>query len=225
MRHTNQAGVELIKRNELLVLHAYPDPGTGGEPWTIGYGHTGDVKKGDKITAHQAEAVLQVDLDRAERAVEALTAGVALNENEFAALVSFVFNCGRANLEKSTLLRKLKAGAPRAEVAAEFAKWNHAAGRVLPGPDEAPRGRAAAVFEDAVKRLALLSAAVLLSCASAKPPLAVRFADGSEKTAQAWVCTKSDDGSELRCADLAQFLAWMQAQDAIPRGPRETTEL
>ena len=132
-RQTYAAGIALIKRNELLVLHAYPDPGTGGEPWTIGYGHTGDVKKGHTITEHQADVLLKHDLERAERAVEELTAGVSLNDNEFAALVSFVFNCGRANLASSTLLIKLKANAPRAHVATEFLKWNHAAGKVLAG--------------------------------------------------------------------------------------------
>ena len=48
---TNAAGLEIIKRNEGLRLHAYPDPATGGAPWTIGYGHTGpDVHPGMQIT-------------------------------------------------------------------------------------------------------------------------------------------------------------------------------
>lgn len=122
---TNSAGVALIKWWESLRLNAYLCP--AGVP-TIGYGHTGDVKLGDKITEHQADAILEVDLDKFERGVERLTAGVELNSSEFSALVSFAFNLGLANLERSALLRKLKAGAPRAEVAAEFGKWTKARG-------------------------------------------------------------------------------------------------
>ncbi len=134
---TNAAGIALIKAAESLRLKAYLCP---AGVWTIGYGHTGDVKRGDQITEHQADAILSVDLDRFERDVALLTQGITLNENEFSALVSFAFNVGSdidddtkaEGLGDSTLLRKLRAG-DRAGAAAEFLKWTHANGGVMPG--------------------------------------------------------------------------------------------
>lgn len=126
----NQRAIDLIKKYEGLRLKAYKCP---AGIWTIGYGHTGDVKPGDVITEHQADAILDVDLDKFERGVLTLL-GVAtpFTENEFSALVSFAFNLGLAALEKSTLLKKFRAG-DKAGAAAEFLQWKYAAGRVLPG--------------------------------------------------------------------------------------------
>jgi lysozyme len=134
----NAAGIELIKRHEGLRLAAYLCP---ANVWTIGYGHTGDVKPEHRITEHQADVLLAYDLARFESDVSLLTRGIELNENEFSALVSFAFNVGSdidddskaEGLGDSSLLRKLRAGHDRREVAAEFDKWVHAAGRVLPG--------------------------------------------------------------------------------------------
>lgn len=123
----NAAGLELIKRFEGLRLKAYKCP---AGVWTIGWGHTKDVKAGQEITEHQAEAILDVDLDAYESAVEELCPGA--NENQFAALVSFAFNLGVNALTKSTLRRKYLAG--DAEGAAnEFLKWTRAGGNVLAG--------------------------------------------------------------------------------------------
>jgi lysozyme len=122
---TNAAGVELIKSFEKLRLDAYPDPATKGEPYTIGYGHTGDVRLGMRITEHQAEAILDVDLDCFERGIGELTRGVTLNENEFSALVSLAFNIGLANFATSTLLRRLRVG-DKAGAAEQFLVWNKA---------------------------------------------------------------------------------------------------
>lgn len=130
MRTTNKAGLDLIREFEGLRLKAYPDPGTGGEPWTIGYGHTGDVFPGMVISADQATAYLINDLATAEQFV-ARVAPVA-TDNQFAAMVSFAFNCGRKNLQTSSLLRFHNSGDYK-RAAAEFGKWTHAAGRVLPG--------------------------------------------------------------------------------------------
>jgi lysozyme len=124
---TNAAGVELIKNAEGLRLESYLCP---AGVWTIGYGHTKDVLPASKITAHQADAILEVDLDRFEREVSALAPGA--NENEFSALVCFAFNLGAAALRGSTLLKKFLAG-DKAGAAAEFMKWQYAAGKVLPG--------------------------------------------------------------------------------------------
>lgn len=128
---TSQAGIDLIKRWESLRLDAYLCP--AGIP-TIGYGHTGDVKLGDRITEHQADAILTVDLDRVEREIERIAPNAT--QGEFDALVSFAFNLGVPALERSGLLRKYLAG-DKAGAALEFAKWCHARVRgemvVLPG--------------------------------------------------------------------------------------------
>jgi lysozyme len=87
----NEAGLHLIENFEGERLTAYDD-GTG--VWTDGYGHTGyDVYKGVTITQARAEQLLQMDLATAEKAVEAHLK-VTINPNQFAALVSLVYNVG-----------------------------------------------------------------------------------------------------------------------------------
>ena len=128
MRKTNDAGLELIRTSEGLRLNAYRCP---AGVWTIGYGHTGDVKKGDRITEHQANVVLNLDLEHSEGRV-AYWVKAPITDNQFAALVSFTFNLGEGALARSSLLKKVNAGADTA-AAAEFLKWVYATGRVLPG--------------------------------------------------------------------------------------------
>lgn len=126
-----ERGLELIKSFETLELEAYPDPGTGGEPWTIGWGHTGGVRPGDTCTEEQADAWLEEDVATAERAINRLVK-VKLTQNQFDALCSLIYNIGVGAFEKSTLLRKLNfrdfLGA-----AAEFKRWNKSGGRVMKG--------------------------------------------------------------------------------------------
>jgi lysozyme len=127
----NQKGIDLVKKFEGCQLKAYPDPGSGNEPWTIGYGHTGGIKKGMTITQAQADAFLHSDLQSTAKLVKsALTC--TLNDNQFSALVSFTFNLGIGNLKSSTLLKKVNSGA-FSEASSEFLKWNKAGGRVLAG--------------------------------------------------------------------------------------------
>jgi lysozyme len=106
MRMINAAGLALVKAYEGLKLEAYRD--TSGI-WTIGYGHTAGVKPGDSISAERAELLLEADLIEAERAVSGLVK-VPLNDNQFSALVSFVFNVGAGAFANSTLLKKLNEG-------------------------------------------------------------------------------------------------------------------
>ena len=132
----NAAALDLIKRSEGWVNHAYPDPGTGGEPLTIGYGHTSAagaprVTAGMTISLEEGDAILQSDLKAVEASVDRLVT-VPLNENQRGALVSFVFNVGSSSFATSTLLRKLNARDYNGAVA-EFARWNHAGNTVLPG--------------------------------------------------------------------------------------------
>lgn len=137
---TNLAGIDLIKRFEGLRLAAYLCP--AGIP-TIGYGHTGDVNLGQYITEHQADVILQHDLEKFEEILEKAVR-VKLNANQHAALVSLVFNVGPGKKgvrdgivelksgKPSTLLRFLNDG-QYAAAAAQFSKWIHAGGKVLPG--------------------------------------------------------------------------------------------
>ena len=140
-RKINQAGVALIESFEGLRLVAYDDldpdrqlkPGDALKgTLTIGHGHTGpDVFIGQTITKTRAQELLLLDLQEAEAGVERAVKA-PLNGNEFAALVSLAFNIGLGNFGKSTLLRKLNAG-DRLGASAEFARWNKAGGKVLPG--------------------------------------------------------------------------------------------
>jgi len=129
----SQAGLDLVKSFEGLYLDAYPDPGTGGEPITIGYGHTGGIKLGQKITKADAEQLLAMDMERFEAAVHKYI-DVDLTQNEFDALVSFTFNVGAGALEASTLRKRLNAGEPKAKVfKEELPRWNKGGNGVMPG--------------------------------------------------------------------------------------------
>jgi len=118
-------GWTLLKTWEGCRLSAYPDPASGGAPWTIGYGHTGaDVVPGLTITQQQAEAWLQSDAAEAASAVDRLLRGVALTPRQRDALISFCFNVGVGALEGSTLRKRLSVGnAPALVIAQELPRW------------------------------------------------------------------------------------------------------
>jgi lysozyme len=152
LREISQAGLALIKAAEGLVdgdtstvnIDPYLDP-VG--IWTIGWGHAiwhqvrflrGDADRDlarslyrGGLTEPQAERLLAADLMEAGRDVLAAV-DVALNDNEYAALVSFTFNLGVGNLRSSTLLRLLNAG-DRIGAAGQFGRWVLADGQRLPG--------------------------------------------------------------------------------------------
>lgn len=138
---------DIEKQFEGCKLTAYPDPATGGEPWTIGYGHTGGVQPGDTITQDQADTLLLVDLKSAINAVES---GVTtpLTDDEESALVDLVFNIGAGNFQHSTLLRLLNAS-DYVGADAEFQKWDHAGGKVLAGLTKR-RAAEAALFKEGI---------------------------------------------------------------------------
>ena len=152
---------ELAKNFEGMYLSAYPDPASplgvactrkqlhvtqyqqlanwkslSGAPWTIGIGHTGTVNgkpvsAGMNITESTAYSLFDQDVYSAVVAVNRLVK-VDLNQNQFDALVDFVFNLGQGNFASSTLLRKLNAGDYKG-AANEFPRWNKAQGAVLLG--------------------------------------------------------------------------------------------
>lgn len=133
---TSDKGIALIKGFEGCRLTAYPDPGTGGAPWTIGYGWTYPVdgkpiKPGMKIDQATADRLLKTGLVSYENDVLKLVK-VKLTQNQFDALVSFAYNVGSRALSTSTLLKKLNAGDIKG-AADEFLRWNKAGGKVLNG--------------------------------------------------------------------------------------------
>ena len=125
---TSPKGIALIKEFEGLRLKAYKCP---GGVWTIGYGHTAGVKSGMVITEAQAEEYLKADLIAFERYLNGL--GLALNQNQFDALISFIYNVGTGNFSNSTLLRKVRANPQDNSIMDEFLRWVYSKGRVLPG--------------------------------------------------------------------------------------------
>lgn len=127
MRQVNEAGILLVQKHESCRLKAYRD--TGGV-WTIGWGHTGKhVVEGMTITQEQADDFLLSDLDWAEEAV-CQHIKVELNDNQFAALVDFVFNEGETQFAKSTLVRVINNGAYD-EVPNQLRRWIYDNGVVL----------------------------------------------------------------------------------------------
>ena len=114
-------------------FEAYPDPGSGGDPWTIGWGSTGpDIKKGVVWTQKQCDDRFTSHLGEFAGKVSKILGNTPTTQNQFDAMVSFAYNVGVANLSASTLLKKHKAGDYKG-AAAEFARWNKAAGKVMAG--------------------------------------------------------------------------------------------
>ena len=125
----SEAGIEAIKEYEGLRLYSYYD---SGGVLTIGYGHTGsDVFDGQAITEEEADAWLRLDIAEAEDAIESYV-DVDLDQNEYDALVSFIFNVGVGAFRNSTLLRLLNAGSKEG-AARQFARWVHDNGEVVAG--------------------------------------------------------------------------------------------
>ncbi len=138
------AGIALIKRFEGCarlrtdgLVEAYPDPGTGGDPWTIGWGatgldhvHGGRIAKGTVWTQAQADARLTDDLVRYAADVVRALGEAPATQSQFDALVSFHYNTGA--IARATLTKKHIAGDYQG-AAREFARWNRAGGRVLKG--------------------------------------------------------------------------------------------
>jgi GH24 family phage-related lysozyme (muramidase) len=143
-RMIGEAGTALIKRFEGCarlrldgLVEAYPDPGTGGEPWTIGWGatgrdhiHGGRIGPGTVWTQGQCDARLTDDLARYAADVAAALGDAPTTQAQFDALVSFHYNTGaiaRANLTKKHIAGDYDGAA------SEFARWNRAGGRMLKG--------------------------------------------------------------------------------------------
>lgn len=133
--HISDEGLELIKHFEGCPTDeegnavAYQD---AVGVWTIGYGHTKDVQEGDKWTKEKAEFMLWRELEDEYEDYINNYVHVPLNQQQFDALCSWVYNLGPANLKKSTLLRKLNNGEYK-ETPNQIKRWNKAGGKVLEG--------------------------------------------------------------------------------------------
>ncbi len=125
----SDTGLALTKNFESCVLTAYADQ---GGVWTIGYGHTGPgVHAGLTITQAQADIFLESDVSGAVTCVNKLVKA-KITQNQFDALVDFVFNLGCASLSISQLLREVNSG-NFSDVAAQFLRWDHVKGVVIQG--------------------------------------------------------------------------------------------
>ena len=137
-RSVGPEGVALIKRFEGCArvrrdgqVEAYPDPGTGGEPWTIGWGSTGPGIGRDTVWTQEAcDARLEADLARYAAEVDDALGDSPTSPRQFDALVSFHYNTGA--IGRATLTRKHRNG-DFAEAAREFDRWCYAGGRVMKG--------------------------------------------------------------------------------------------
>ena len=121
--------IKSIRRFESFRSRAYQD---AKGVWTIGYGHTHQVKEGDTITRKEAEKLLQEDLKLYEDYVNSLN--VCHNDQcRFDALTDFAYNCGIENLRISTLLKCIREGKEEDEIRREFMKWIYSGKQPLKG--------------------------------------------------------------------------------------------
>ncbi len=125
---TTEILLEKLMEMEGCRLEAYED--AAGVP-TIGYGHTKNVRMGDRITQYWAKEMLREDIEEAEWQVKELN--VARTEGQLDALVSFAFNLGIGRLTRSTLLKTIRKGGSKAQITKEFKRWVFADGKQLPG--------------------------------------------------------------------------------------------
>ena len=124
----SQEGIALIKKFEGCELEAYRD---SVNVLTIGYGHTKDVKEGDSCTQEQAEEWLVEEMEEYEGYINDQVE-VDLEQYQFDALVSWVYNLGPTNLGNSTLLKLLNA-VDYNKTPSQIKRWNKAGGKTLQG--------------------------------------------------------------------------------------------
>ena len=130
----NKEGADLIKSFEGCKLKAYQ---CSAKKWTIGYGNTffedgTPVVAGNAISQQKAEDLFELISNEFSAKVAKLVPS-HISPNQFGSLVSFAYNCGVVNLQKSTLLKKVNANYNDPSIRSEFLKWNKAGGKVLAG--------------------------------------------------------------------------------------------
>lgn len=125
---TGNQGKNLIKEAEGLRLDAYKCP--AGVP-TIGWGHTKGVRMGQRITQGMAEDMLVEDIAPIERLLNGLK--INFRQEQFDALVSWVFNLGAGNFKSSTMYKLILADADDEEITDQLVKWTYSGKQQLPG--------------------------------------------------------------------------------------------
>lgn len=125
---TSDNGYDIIKHFEGFEAKAYQ---CSAGVWTIGWGHTKDVKPTDVISKAKGETLLREDVKFAEDEIN--KHNLNINQNQFDALVSFTFNIGIGNFRRSTLLRKAKVNPNDKTIRDEFARWKYAGKQELAG--------------------------------------------------------------------------------------------
>jgi len=128
---TSKEGIALIKKFEGCKLDAYQ---CSADVWTIGFGTTQGVKKGATCSQDEAETFLANDLCQFEQSILKMV-DVSLKQNEFDALISWIYNLGATNFSESTLLRRINdnTDSSRADIPYQIKRWNRAGGKVLDG--------------------------------------------------------------------------------------------
>ena len=131
MKATNYA-LLLIKSFEQLRLNSYLCP---AGVWTIGYGHTYNVRQGDRISQWYADDMLREDLENVERQLTELHDPEVLHmtQQQLDAVVSFVFNLGIKRWKYSTLRQLIMYRKPKELIQKEWMRWVFAGGKRLPG--------------------------------------------------------------------------------------------
>jgi len=124
----SQKLIDHIKHSEACALQAYQD---SAKVWTIGFGHTRGVKRGDRCTQYQAEQWLKEDLARFE--TEAAKVKRITTQGQFDAVVDFIYNCGPSNFNQSTLKKYIEAGRKTYEIQQQFLRWVNSGGKFQGG--------------------------------------------------------------------------------------------
>jgi lysozyme len=124
----SQKLIDHIKHSEACALQAYQD---SAKVWTIGFGHTRGVKRGDRCTQFQAEQWLKEDLAKFEATANRVKRIVT--QGQYDAVLDFIYNCGPGNFEKSTLKQYIESVRKTYEIQQQFMRWVNAGGKFQGG--------------------------------------------------------------------------------------------
>ena len=145
--YISKIAFEKIKEFEGCKLQAYQD---AAGVWTIGYGHTYNVRQGDKISQQYADMLLQEDIENVERQLIALNDPLVgdWSKSQMDAVVCLVFNIGIRRWQSSTLRRCIMLRKSEKKIRAEWMRWVHAGGKTLPGLVKRRQWEANRFFEE-----------------------------------------------------------------------------
>lgn len=131
----SENGIRIIKQFEGLVLHAYKDPGSkNGLPITIGYGSTmykngKKIQLGDTITKEEAIDLLHWEVENKTSVLRGMN--LKLNQNQFDAVTSLIYNIGIGAFMTSTLLKRIRYNPNDPDIRNQFGRWIYNDGKVL----------------------------------------------------------------------------------------------